>query len=118
MKYTHCEKGGLSYGLPVAASVLFGFLFDPPGNARFSHVQGVGNHIGVIADTVDDGLRAELLKFVTGKRLAFITAPDAVQLFLYGMCAFGLCAVVVGSCSAVKSLCRKFLKRGKIHDSK
>lgn len=60
--------------------MLFDFLFDPPGNAYVSHVQGVRNHIGVITDTVDDGFRAELLKFVAGKRLTFITAPDIVAL--------------------------------------
>lgn len=43
---------------------------------------------------------------------------DAMQSFLYGMCAFGICAVVVGFCSTVKSLCRKFLKRGETHDDK
>lgn len=42
---------------------------------------------------------------------------DAAQLFLYRMCALGTCAVVIGFCSAVKSLCIKFMKRGKVHDN-
>lgn len=43
---------------------------------------------------------------------------DAMQLFLYGICALGICTVVIGFCSAVKSLCRKFMRRGEDHDGK
>lgn len=43
---------------------------------------------------------------------------DAMQSFLYGICTLGICAVVIGFCSAVKSLCRKFMKRGEAHDGK
>ena len=41
---------------------------------------------------------------------------DAIGSFLYGMCALGTCAAVIWLCSTVKSLCRKFLKRGEAHD--
>lgn len=43
---------------------------------------------------------------------------DDMGAFLYGMYALGTCAVVIGVCSAVKSLCRKFLKRREAHDGK
>lgn len=43
---------------------------------------------------------------------------DAMQSFLYGICAVGISAAVIGFCSAVKSLCRRYLSRGKSYDNK
>lgn len=43
---------------------------------------------------------------------------DAMQSFLYGICALAICAGVIWLCSRVKALCRKYLERRESHDDK
>lgn len=57
-------------------------------------------------------------KACRGSDRRWLIMGDAMQSILYGICVFGLCAVVAGFCSGVKSLCLKILKRRKSHDGK
>lgn len=54
------------------------FLRNPSRNPNFLHTYGIGNHIGMIANAVDNGLCAELFEFITGKLHALITSSNIV----------------------------------------
>ena len=58
--------------------MLCNFLGNPLRNPDFLHAHRVWNHIGVIANAIDNRFLAELFQFFTGKLLAFIAASNMV----------------------------------------
>lgn len=65
------------YQLSASRALVFRCFFaNPLGYPDFLHAKGIRNHIGMITDTIDDGLCTELPEFITGKFPALIAARD------------------------------------------